>query len=157
MLTEQTMIAQLLKMRERVKHICPPASSADIQRAEAALGFKLPTLLEKLYGEVANGGFGPEHGVLGLDGGHASDGQSCVKTYLGFRKPYRNKIIWPEFYLPICFRGCSIYSVLDCSSDSGPVVGIDLADGVRPEAFKKESESLFAWMEDWLSKVTQPK
>ena len=35
------------------------------------LGFHLPPLLRELYTQVANGGFGPGYGILGLEGGFA--------------------------------------------------------------------------------------
>lgn len=47
----------------------PPASPAAVARAEAALGFALPTTLRAIYLDVANGGFGPGYGVMGVEGG----------------------------------------------------------------------------------------
>lgn len=43
-----------------------PASAEEIAEAEKLLGFKLPELLEDLYTQVANGGFGPAYGLLGV-------------------------------------------------------------------------------------------
>jgi hypothetical protein len=37
------------------------------------MGFSLPPLLGRLWVEVANGGFGPGYGLLGLNGGCAAD------------------------------------------------------------------------------------
>lgn len=35
------------------------------------IGYPLPSLLRRLYTEVANGGFGPMSGIVGVRGGHA--------------------------------------------------------------------------------------
>src|SRR6185437_14876539 len=53
--------------------LAPPASEDDLRAAERVIGFPLPPLLRRLYGEIANGGFGPSLGVEGLPGGHSSD------------------------------------------------------------------------------------
>src|SRR5689334_1918050 len=42
-----------------VKDLPPPASEAALEAAEARLGTPLPAALRRVYGEVANGGFGP--------------------------------------------------------------------------------------------------
>lgn len=44
-----------------------PLDSAGPRRAEARLGFALPPLLAALYTRVADGGFGPEYGLLPLE------------------------------------------------------------------------------------------
>ena len=49
------------------------ATPAMIEAAEASLGFTLPPLLTRIYSEVANGGFGPDYGLIGLAGGHLDD------------------------------------------------------------------------------------
>jgi hypothetical protein len=44
----------------------PALSLAQLDRAASALGFPIPRLLQRLYTEVADGGFGPEYGLYGL-------------------------------------------------------------------------------------------
>lgn len=51
----------------------PPANPGVVAAAEAEVGFRLPDLLRRMYLEVANGGFGPFYGLLGLDGGATDD------------------------------------------------------------------------------------
>jgi|GEM_PF-2408307 len=46
-----------------------PATEEQIQSIETALGFPLPLELRSLYQHVANGGFGPDNGFIGLTGG----------------------------------------------------------------------------------------
>ena len=43
-----------------------PCSEAQLQAAEAALGFALPPALRQAYAEIADGGFGPGDGLYGL-------------------------------------------------------------------------------------------
>jgi len=50
-----------------------PASAEAVADAERRLGHRLPPLLRRLYREVANGGFGPGYGILGVAGGHPDD------------------------------------------------------------------------------------
>jgi hypothetical protein len=40
----------------------PPAAPQELDRVEASLGLALPPTLRRVYGEVANGGFGPGTG-----------------------------------------------------------------------------------------------
>src|SRR5436305_15331855 len=48
----------------------PPAPASVIESAEKALGFLLPPLLREIYASLANGGFGPAYGLVGLSGGY---------------------------------------------------------------------------------------
>ena len=45
-----------------------PASLDSVLEAESALGGPLPPLLRRLLLEVANGGFGPDDGIIGVRG-----------------------------------------------------------------------------------------
>lgn len=57
-----------------------PASLEVINRAENELGFGLPFNLKSCLQQIANGGFGPAYGLIGLDGGHLdSFGRSLVQ------------------------------------------------------------------------------
>ena len=51
----------------------PPATPEALDAAEARMGAALPPLLRRLYGEVANGGFGPGSGIIGIEGGWTDD------------------------------------------------------------------------------------
>jgi hypothetical protein len=70
----------------------PPASVAVLEASEASLGFRLPPLLRDLYTKVANGGFGPGYGILGLEGGQADpvitmgeEGGTLLDWYYAYR------------------------------------------------------------------------
>lgn len=73
----------------------PPASEMAIVQAERRLGFALPPLPRRIYGEVGNGGFGPSYGLIGVPGGATDDlGRSIVDLYKDYRKACRKT--WPE-------------------------------------------------------------
>jgi hypothetical protein len=70
----------------------PPASGSVVEAAEASLGFRLPPLLNDLYTQVGNGGFGPGYGIFGLEGGYTDhdiindfQGGTLVEWYCAFR------------------------------------------------------------------------
>jgi hypothetical protein len=46
-----------------------PATEDEIRVTERALGFSLPQDFRLLYQQVANGGFGPDHGLIGVTNG----------------------------------------------------------------------------------------
>ncbi len=60
----------------------PPATEAQLQATEEALGFPLPSLLRALYKEVANGGVGPGEGIMGAIGGFEDNHGTIVDAYL---------------------------------------------------------------------------
>lgn len=66
-----------------------PADAATLARAEAALGFALPPLLAELYLRIADGGFGPEYGLLPLLDSEPSGEPAAVAQYLANRESGR--------------------------------------------------------------------
>src|SRR6476661_2187908 len=87
----------------------PPVTAAEIRKAEGRLGFRLPELLKALYTEVANGGFGPYDGIIGLEGGWGVDkGQEKPLTLVELYQDCQNELPffslwrWPGELLPIC-------------------------------------------------------
>ncbi len=128
----------------------PPASAEDIAAAQAMLGFTLPDDLKQLYRQVANGGFGPSGGLAPLE--------EAAKRYrdLVANPPGERGQRWPDHLLPINLSEPGV----DCYDlKSGWIIFWDeesLADGpgdrVWKRSFRKEAESLGAWLEDWLSR-----
>jgi hypothetical protein len=79
----------------------PPATPEQVRDSERLLGFELPTVVRQLYTLVANGGFGPDSGLLGLVGGAPDEtGETAVGSYL--RRREGGSDWWPEYVLPIC-------------------------------------------------------
>ena len=122
-----------------------PATVEVIARAEEELGFRLPELLARLYCEVANGGFGPGFGLIGLSGGHFPNGQSIVQIYREARAYVAPDWNWPDGRLPICDWGCAILTCVDCKSENYQIV---FSEEGR---FTRLPCSLFEWMQVWCS------
>jgi len=126
----------------------PPASPVAIEEAEALVGGVLPELLRDLYA-VANGGFGPGCGLLGLSGGFTDDMQRTAIDILA-EVP---KGFWPGMptgLLPLCHWGCAIYSFAHCPS--GRIYGWD-PNPVDPDdevPFFEQEYGIDTWMVSWL-------
>ena len=151
----------------------PPATLQAVAEAEALLGFSLPPLLSQLYTTVANGGFGPGYGIVGLRGGylehddialHDGTGLDLVGLYYGFRKygdvpPLvhdfgRDPVLavepegpgWYDKLLVLVNHGCWQLSCLDCTKAPAPVlsyVGYDLQ-------LRLCYPNIEEWIEAWL-------
>jgi hypothetical protein len=103
----------------------PPAGPGSVAKTEAALGHNLPPLLTRLLTEVGNGGFGPDYGLLGIDGGAANeDGRDALALYLVFREPDEQDPHWhwPAGLLPLVHCGCAMFLCVDCTSRRGDIV-----------------------------------
>lgn len=118
-----------------------PAEEETIANAESTLGFSLPPLLLRLYHEVANGGFGPAGGMIGLHGGHVdSEGLHLVQIYETLREAGL-----PKALLPLWDWGAPAWSCIDTRSAEGRIVTQD-ADGSTLTTF-----TLRSWLEEWLA------
>jgi hypothetical protein len=132
----------------------PPAHPNVVREAQERFGFPLPTLLVRLWSEVANGGVGPGYGIYGLEGGLPDDGLDLPLPDLYLE--YRDDSTWTELIgeesasraFPICDWGCCSGSVLDCSTPEGNLILItDKQERIdQGVSFKR-------WMEDWLDGI----
>lgn len=125
------------------------ATLEQIKTAENELGFPLPRDLVDLYLKIANGGFGPGCGIIGLSNGWTDDqGATLVSLYLDClerRKQSDPDWRWPQRLLPFCYLGCASYSCIDCNSESARVVAADSEVDGWPE----ECSSLREWITAW--------
>jgi hypothetical protein len=142
-----------------------PLSCRDLAQAEEELGFGLTPLLRRLYVDVANGGFGPAYGLLGLHGGKTNEaGFDSVAQYKFLQRPHPDDKhwVWPNGLLPVGHVGCAMFLCVDCTNEKGPVIlfepnphehGTPWRDAFFPLAESTE-EWLFAWLdgEDLLRK-----
>ncbi len=134
----------------------PPATQAEVERAEAVLGLPLPAPLRDLYLWVGNGGFGPANGLLGLNGGATDDlGKTALATYEVFMEPDPDVPPgsgpwWRSECLPVCYWGCIVYTAVDCRTPDARVVGFD--EG----AWVDDGRSLAEWLGDWLADPYMP-
>lgn len=137
-----------------------PATAEAIEQAEKSLDFALPPLLKRVLLEIGNGGFGPGHGILGVQGGATDEhGSSLVDLYDGLSAthPEDPGWRWPERLVPICCWGDATYSCIDCSHREGPVVTFD-ANGYRAGAnlsrfLVPQDLTLDAWLRAWVEGI----
>uniref|UniRef100_A0AAU2JU75 SMI1/KNR4 family protein n=1 Tax=Streptomyces sp. NBC_00049 TaxID=2903617 RepID=A0AAU2JU75_9ACTN len=125
--------------RGRETPLPAPPATGEIDRAEAILGFALPTLLTRLYARVGDGGFGPEQGLLPVS--------RIVGTYEAQRASGWR---WPEGVLPIADFGCAMYACVDCRSDTAQVLLFDPNTGEPDLAWSVDTPSLAGWLRGWL-------
>lgn len=132
----------------------PPATPEQVQASERRLGFSLPVPLRQVVMQVANGGFGPGYGLLGLQGG-ATDGHgdTAVDSYLVRRSRDGGQgWRWPERLLPICSWGCAIYTCVICELGSigGRLVRYDPDTEDELRQFRSEGRTFAHWLRAWL-------
>ena len=133
----------------------PPADEQALAVAEDELGFSLPHVVKQVYTSVANGGFGPGYGLIGIGGGALDDqGYDVVKAYRLYRQedPDDPRWYWPTSLLPVCHWGCAIYSCIDCTDDEARVVRFDpnAIDGDWSRAYASEGHTFSSWLQAWL-------
>jgi hypothetical protein len=171
------------KLKERVRdperavdyplsrtRIAPPVGMRTLAAAERQLGFELPELLRAIYSQVANGGFGPAYGFLGLRGGPTPEGKTLVPQHQALRRLARanRHWRWPERLLPVCSLGCGMWSCLDCARTRVPVFVFDpnILDDEETDkteavlrwsnAFWHEAASFASWLGDWIEDRPRP-
>lgn len=122
----------------------PPTEPEELKAVEEHLGFPLPQGLRDIYTEVANGGFGPGYGLLGIGSGATDDlGNTADSLYLLFSQadPDDPDWSWRPGVVPFAYWGCAVYS---CITPSGTVIAFDEGSWVEHE------ETLESWLRRWL-------
>ncbi|MFJ8791020.1 SMI1/KNR4 family protein [Streptomyces sp. NPDC102462] len=129
-----------------------PVEPAAPARAEAALGFALPPLLASLYSRIADGGFGPEYGLLPLLDSPPSGEPAAVAQYLTNREEGRKDPDWPwpEGVLPISHWGCGMYACVDCRTPEATVLLYEPNADEADHAWYVDAPSLTDWLHAWL-------
>ncbi|MCC2671245.1 MAG: hypothetical protein K0Q72_3716 [Armatimonadetes bacterium] len=140
--------------------VAPPATLADVDAAEAALGFPLPPLLRRLYTEVGNGGWGPDYGLDSIPtDGAVPDVNDLVGLYQQCTAPERAlespAVQWPRGLVPLIKLGCVAMEVCDFLRPPYPVFKLDgdnwdLELSVE-EALVPVAASLADRLEAWLA------
>jgi hypothetical protein len=133
----------------------PPATPEQVRDAERRLGFPLPVPVRQVFSLVANGGFGPGYGLLGLGGGATDDlGATAVASYMQ-RRSWNGQQgwYWPERLLPICHWGCAIYSCVNC--ERGGELRVIRYDPNRGSwmQLRDEGRNFVQWLRAWLDDV----
>lgn len=148
------------KIRDSTEQKYPPVSEVIVTSAEEIIGFSLPPLLSKIYREIGNGGFGPGHGILGLDGGHTnSTGDTSLELYRIFLLPDPEDQLWfwPKGLFPFCDWGCAIYSCICCFDKNYAVKWFDpnghLPNSEWSDSFIDHTTSFDEWIMSWLNGI----
>lgn len=116
-----------------------PAPAELLSSAEPAVGFTLPTLLERIWTELGNGGSALFPRLLPFDSTRrlgelvvkerSADGRRLVEVseVTEYSEPdtalslYHPSQYWPVGMLPIVDWGCGMYSCVYCMDDDYPV------------------------------------
>jgi hypothetical protein len=137
--------------------LAPPASLAEVEAAEAALGFAIPQLLRRLYTEVGNGDFGPTYGLEGVPtippNPHRADIVALYERYSA-PDPEHPAHVWPLGLVPLISGGCLYMECVDFLEPPHKVVLFDGNSGKwdRPvsESLSPIADSLEARLAMWL-------
>jgi hypothetical protein len=133
-----------------------PATVLALDQAEAQLGLPLPALLRRLYLEVADGGFGPESGLLS-----AAD---MASAYLELRAGSPSEVEddeWPEGLLPLVAVEAG-HACLDAKtgrmhgSDFEEVEGEERDEVAFGLVIREIAPSLERWLTTWLDAPPMP-
>jgi len=162
---DDKMDSLIARIRARIAAGCPcdfPNEWLPVQRpiarkliadAEVQLGFSLPDLLQQLYAEVGNGGYGPCAGLLPLS--DASLGTQrppeaefdLLSEALRLRHRCPTTAGWHPGLVPVFYCGCNVFECVDCLARSAPVITLD---------FGTDADELPSWpsltvrLEEWL-------
>lgn len=136
-----------------------PATTAAVDAAEAHLGVALPSLLRRLYLEIANGGFGPGSGIVGVRGGWTTDrGRSIEDLYEEMSDSITENPgwVWPAGLVPLVDYG-GAFGCADTSTPEGRIVDWEpdqlddrSPDGGWSRSFREIAPSIAVWLEAWL-------
>jgi len=122
--------------------ISPPAATAEVDAAEAALGFPIPPLLRRLYMEVGNGGFGPSYGLEGVPTIPPTPGTAdIVALYKQYSEPWPEYPghQWPHGLVPLISGGCLF---MECVDFIRPPYAVAMFDGNDCDLERPVAESL---------------
>lgn len=127
-----------------------PVSPEVIAATEADLRFPLPPLLVQCYTEIGNGGFGPGHGLIGLE---SEDGDAfrhdltdaCLaELYTAYREEDLRRP-WPKGLLPLFLKGCG---AMDCiQATKPPYLITHLNDDATLE---RTTQPFEAYLQSWV-------
>jgi len=121
-------------INDMAEGVSPPSvlplitAMATVAEVEGKLGFGLPELLRRLYTEIADGGFGPGYGLVGIEGDRNSYlNRDLAQTYDSYLRESKTEFgaPWQPKLLPILTWGCGILSCIDCADPSFPVYFLD--------------------------------
>ena len=149
---DDDLLLEKLQARVDDNHRNRAATVAEVKSFEQATGLVLPAFYARLLTEVANGGFGPGFGLIGIPPYVDDDLRSDLQEAYLEGRACDVALRIPEGLRSLCSWGCGTYSYLDCRSAVGSVVTDELLFGGQLE-FTETSPALSVWLADWLSGV----
>ncbi|MFD4256186.1 SMI1/KNR4 family protein [Streptomyces sp. NPDC058534] len=145
-MTEDEIIRKVVEVAHQ-QDLPVPAEPGVVDAAERAIGFPLPVLLRRLYLEAANGGFGPEDGVLGVPGGEWNgDWSDIVHIHEAVQSDEEDDT--PAYFVWLYEWGCGVWSLIDCRDSSGVMWAWDPNDGIENALFSTEMN-----FSEWVSRA----
>lgn len=130
----------------------PVARREDLDAAEDSIGHPLPPTLRLVLGQVANGGFGPGFGLLGVGPtGHRIDlagGEVDLNLQDFYRLLFDQDPTWNKDQLVILDYGCSIWETVSLSTGEVITFRGD-TDTLEAQHFEATGMALEAWLLRW--------
>ena len=147
--TQEFATAEAEGLLDRISPPPPRAIPAAIEVAETLIGTGLPKLLKELC-TIANEGFGPGYGLLGLRDGFIDDRHRTAVDILA-EVPQG---LWPGMpagLLPLCHWGCATAPSSTVPRD-GSAAGTPTPVGPDDDVpFFAQEYVLDTWIETWLN------
>jgi hypothetical protein len=132
-----------------------PATPQALDDAEARMGAAIPPLLRRLYAEVANGGFGPGSGIIGIKGGWPDDHGRTIEDLFEMMSegdPDEPTWNWPAGLMPIV-DSSPVWTCVETAAPGNRVVDFDHEEvdyGGWDAAFSDVAPSLHDWLAAWV-------
>jgi len=127
----------------------PPVTKAGVEAAEAALGFRIPSLLKSIYTQVGDGGLraGVNATMISVEHKVDPDCYTLVEQYLDHvagAEYFGDQ--WHKGLLPFWSWGCAMYSCVGCND---PHQRIFHSDHCETDLMNYNLEEFFEmWVED---------
>jgi SMI1 / KNR4 family (SUKH-1) len=134
----------------------PPATFEEVQEFEQQSGLKLPEVLQRVYLEVGNGGFGPGDGLMRLKSGKNDPIHwEALDAYLCFidKNLIEGERKWSQYFLPICSGGCDCLGIVDVRDERVGFVQYELLENLEllENIVEWKALSLKNWFEAWMN------
>lgn len=127
----------------------PPLPLESVEQAEQLLGFRLPSLVRRLYLEVADGFWGPGLGLPPLLDKINADNGSLVDAMMHIPQSEMGR---PANSVSLCCFGCGYEALVKLDEPDLPVIYEEIADDAAPFGYSHSFPgfSLHDFLLTWL-------
>lgn len=127
----------------------PTATNQELEEAQIKIGSPLPPVLALLLREVANGGFGPGDGLLGVGaGGHRYEGADLSLNLPDFYGLNATEDRWDKDQIVIVDFGDVIWGTVSLSTGLVSTFRGD-TDAYEAQHFQPKGVDLETWLMRW--------